>query len=477
MTDVQNKTLKYQRGISRLGKVVALVVVITFVGGGWWLWKEGRPWFHATQAYVYGFPMLMMDLTRESATSVSTAGQFGAPTNQFAVMTEYPDTSFHDVVRTGLDTLFAVAWADLDKEPLVLSVPDTDGRYYVIALFDMWTNIFASIGSRTTGTGAGDFLIVGPKWRGVPPDDVKQVYRSPSRYVWVNGQMRADGPTEYEVVNPLQKQYKLTPVSEWGNQYTPPREVPYIANPETEISPLERIRKMDAGEYFGRLARLLKDNPPLPADDSMVDILKSLGIEPGKDFDISRTDASSVRALQRAMGTFALLEKAVHVMPTNDGWAVMPDDIGDYGTDYMNRAGIAFVGLGAVQPIDVSYPVAFNDSDDDPFDGTGRYVLHFAKDQIPPTDVIWSVSMYDPDGFYVPNALNRYNLSAWMPLKYNEDGSLDIYIQADSPGADKESNWLPAPASGTFNLVTRIFWPDESVLDHTWQMPGVKKVM
>jgi hypothetical protein len=471
MTEPHNK-----REHNKLGKVIALILAITFAGGGWWVWQEGRPWFHATQAYIYGFPMMMMDLTREAATAVPRAGQFGAPVNQFAVMTEYPDVSFRAVVRTGLDTLFAVAWADLEKEPLVLSVPDTDGRYYVIALFDMWTNIFASIGSRTTGTETGHFLIVGPDWQGTPPPDVKQVYRSPSRFVWVNGQMRADGPKDYDVVNPLQQQYKLTPLSRWGRSYTPPAEVPVTTSADTRMPALERIRNMDAGEYFGRLARLLKDNPPLPADDPMVDTLNYLGIEPGKDFDISGVDSSSARALQRAMGTFSILEKAVHVMPTQDGWAVMPDDIGDYGTDYINRAGIAFVGLGAVQPIDVSYPVAFNDSEDDTFDGASRYVLHFEKDQLPPTNVTWSVSIYDPDGFYVPNAINRYNLAAWMPLKYNANGSLDIYIQAESPGLDKESNWLPAPASGTFNLVTRIFWPDKTVLDGSWAMPGVKKV-
>ena len=120
--------------------------------------------------------------------------------------------------------------------------------------------------------------------------------------------------------------------------------------------------------------------------------------------------------------------------------------------------------------------MAFNDSEDEPFDGASRYVLHFEKDQLPPTNVTWSVSMYDPDGFYVPNAIIRYNLAAWMPLKYNADGSLDIYIQAESPGTDKESNWLPAPENGSFNLVTRIFWPDKAVLDGSWVMPGVKKV-
>lgn len=472
----QNMTMYHQRGASSLGKVIVLFLVIVVAGGGWWAWKDGRPWYQATQAYIYGFPMMMMDLTRESATATSTAGQFVAPVNQFAVMTEYPDASFRAVVRTGLDTLFAVAWADLDKEPLVLSVPDTGGRYYVIALFDMWTNIFASIGSRTTGTEAGHYLIVGPQWQGTPPADVKQVYRSPSRFVWVNGQMRADGSKDYNVVNPLQQQYKLTPISNWGEPYTPPAEVPFTANPDTMISPLERIRNMDAAEYFGRLAGLLKSNPPLPGDGAMVGTLMKLGIEPGKDFDISKADPANARAMQRAMVTFDILEKGVHMMPTKDGWAVMPTNIGDYGTDYMNRAGIAFVGLGAVQPHDVSYPVAFNDGEDLPFDGASRYVLHFDKGQLPPTNVTWSVSMYDPDGFYVDNAINRFNLAAWMPLEYNPDGSLDIYIQSQSPGADKASNWLPAPENGTFNLVVRNFWPRDEMLDGSYTMPPVMRV-
>src|SRR5205085_1333646 len=140
---------------------------------GWWVLKQGRPWVYGLEAYVYGFPLVMMDLTKEAAIAVPTAGETTAPINQFAVMTRYPDASFKAVARTGLDTLFAVAWADLDKEPFVLSVPDTGGRYYVIALFDMWSNVFASIGKRTTGTGAGSFLIAGHGWQGHPPPEVK----------------------------------------------------------------------------------------------------------------------------------------------------------------------------------------------------------------------------------------------------------------------------------------------------------------
>jgi len=192
-----NKGSRKRRWLS----IASIVVVLLALVGGYWYMKKGRPLLYGAEVYVYGFPMIMMDLTKEASTAVSKPGEFTAPINQFSVMTHYPDASFRAVVRTGLDSLFACAWADLDKEPLVLSVPDTKDRYYVIALFDMWSNAFASIGKRTTGTDAGNFLIAGPGWQGAPPANVKQVFRSPTRFVWVNGQMQANGPKDYEVVN------------------------------------------------------------------------------------------------------------------------------------------------------------------------------------------------------------------------------------------------------------------------------------
>ena len=470
MTNPQNKT---KRG--KLWKVILIIVAIALASGGWWVWKEGRPWYYGVKAYIYGFPLVVMDITREVSTAVPTPGEVTAPVNQFSVMTKYPDASFRLIPRTGLDTQFALSWADLKAEPLVLSVPDTQGRYYVIALFDMWSNVFESIGSRTTGTASADFLITGPGWQGTPPPGIKRVFQSPTRYVWVNGQMQSNGPQDYDVVNTLQKQYKLTPISAWGQAYTPPDEVPVDPGIDT-TPPLEQVKRMDANAFFGRLARLMKDNPPFPDDAPMLEKLKVLGIESGKDFDISKLDANIARRLKRAMGAYALLEMGVQKLETANGWVVIPDNFANYGTDYLTRAGIALIGLGGIWPKDILYPVAFLDVDDKALDAANRYVLHFDKGQPPPAKATWSVSMYDPDGFYVPNQLDRYHLAAWMPLKYNPDGSLDIYIQSESPGADKESNWLPAPASGPFNLVTRIFWPEETVLNHTWQMPGVKKV-
>ena len=357
----------------------------------------------------------------------------------------------------------------------MLSVPDTPDRYYVIALFDLWSNVFASIGKRSTGTGAGNFLIAGPGWQGTPPADVKQVLRSPTRFVWVNGQMQADGPKDYAAVNALQKQYKLTPLSAWGQPYAPPAEVAVAPGVDTKTPPLAQVQKMDAGAFFGRLARLMKDNPPAPADAPMVEKLKAVGLEPGKDFDITKIDPDTAKGLQRAMDGFDLLAKGVKKLKTANGWIVMPKDMGHYGTDYETRAGIAFVGLGAIQPVDIAYPTAFDDGDGKPLDGSRRYVLHFEAGQKPPARITRSLSIYDPQGYYAPNTIDRYHLAAWMPLQDNADGSLDLYIQADSPGPGKQANWLPAPKSGPFNLVLRIFWPRESMLDGSYKVPPLRE--
>jgi hypothetical protein len=474
LIDMTRERRSLGRPLGRWALIAVVVLLVAAVLGRGYL-REGRAWVYGLQAYLYGFPLVVMDLTKDAAMA-PIPGEITAPINQFSVMTHYPDASFRAVPRTGLDTLFACAWADLDKEPLILSVPETGGRYYVIALFDMWSNVFASIGARTTGTGATSFLIAGPRWQGTPPADVKGTYRSPTRFVWVNGQMQANGAPDYDVVNALQKQYKLTPLSAWGQPYSPPAEVPVAQGADVKTPPTEQIRKMDAGTFFARVARLMKDNPPAPSDGPIVEKLRTLGIEPGQDFDIKTIDPYVARGLERAMGAFALLEKGVKELKTKDGWIVIPSDFANYGTDYETRAGIALIGLGGIWPKDVSYPTAFLDGENKPLDAANRYVLHFDKGQTPPTDVAWSVSMYDPQGYYVPNAINRYNLAAWMPLQYNADGSLDIYIQAAPPGADKEANWLPTPPSGPFNMTVRIFWPKDAVLDGTYALPPVKKV-
>lgn len=458
-----------------LKRILVTLLVLVTVAGGWYL-KAGKPWLYAVQAYLYGFPMIIMDLTRQQMTAVEKPEGVNAPTNQFGVMASFPDVTFRAVPRTGLDSLFATSWADLAQEPLILSVPETSGRYYVIALFDYWSNVFASIGSRTTGNEAGNYLITGPGWEGEQPEGIDGIYRSPTRWVWVNGQMRADGPNEEELTTNLQNRYMLTPLSQWGKQYTPPARVDRENYAVSKAAPPEQIREMSPQRFFGRLADLMGENPPAPEDAPMLETMAELGIIPGKKLNFDTLKAGQQKALRRAMSAFSLLLKGSQKLETNQGWVVMPHNLADYGTDYLTRAAISLVGLGAVWPKDIMYPMAFQDSEDKPFDGSISYILHFDKGGLPPTNVVWSVSMYDPAGFYVPNDINRYNISSWMEPVFNKDGSLDIYIQAASPGKEKEANWLPSPPEGTFNLVTRIFWPEKSALDGTWNMPGVKEV-
>jgi hypothetical protein len=236
---------------------------------------------------------------------------------------------------------------------------------------------------------------------------------------------------------------------------------------------------MDAGQFFNTLAHLMRDNPPTQADAPMVEKMKRLGIAPGQYFDIANADPAVRDALQGvpkpAQDRIASHFKAAgeHI----NGWAYTTHT-GDYGTDYLQRATVTYFGLGANRPQDAVYPTSVTDANGKPYDGANKYVIHFPKGQMPPVKGFWSITMYNPQFFFVPNNLNRYDISARNALKANPDGSTNIYIQKDSPGADKESNWLPAPA-GKFVLMLRMYWPNDkppSILDGSWKPPAVTLV-
>jgi hypothetical protein len=363
---------------------------------------------------------------------------------------------------------------DLETDAIVLSVPDTNDRYYVFSMMNMWTDVFGSVGKRTTGTGPGNFLIVGPNWKGSAPADVKATFRSPTRYAWLLGQTQANGPDDFAAVNALQAQYKLTPLSAWGKPYTPPDNVPVDAKVVLNAIPPDQVARMDAGTFFNRLALAMKDNPPYAEDGPALEKLKKLGIEPGKPFDIGKIDPGIVRGLEKAVKEVPIkMQEGVPKMSNVNGWINMLT-LGRYGTDYNTRAGVAYMGLGANQREDTVYPTAYVDGDGNPLDSAHKYVMRFEKDQLPPTNATWSVSQYQGN-FYVVNALNRYAIAPWMPLKFNADGSLDIYLQAESPGAEKQSNWLPTPP-GPFNLTLRNYFPKEAAYDGSYKVPPVKKV-
>ena len=436
---------------------------------------EQRVFEIGVQAYIYAYPMVLMELTRQISTNARAPAGVLAPMNQFAHMRAFPDHTFREVVRPNVDTLYSIVWFDVAKEPLVLFVPDTAGRYYVLQMLDMWTDVFAAPGSRTSGTKAGHFAIVGPRWNGKLPDGVERL-RCPTNIGWIIGRTQTNGKADYENVHRIQDGFKLTPLSQWGKPYAPPAESAVEPTVDMKTPPPLQLAKMSAQTYFEMFAELMKNNPPHELDWSMVAQLGQIGIVPGKDFAFFKLDPQTQKALERAVGEGHRMidERIERSGEFVNGWTITREGMGNYGTSYLQRAAIALIGLGANVPDDAVYPMSFVDSERKPYNGRNRYVLHFDNGQLP-VNAFWSLTMYDEDGYLVENSIQRYGIGDRDELRFNNDGSLDIYIQHESPGKDKEANWLPAPKD-TFNLVIRLYWPKIEILTGAWNPPAVERI-
>ena len=426
------------------------------------------------QAYVYAYPMVLMEITRRVMTNVEAPSASRMPMNRFGHLRAFPDHTMREVVRPNADTLYSLAWFDVSKEPQVLSISDTGGRYYMLPMLDMWTDIIAAPGSRTSGTKAANFAIVGPTWRGSLPDGVETV-RSPTSIGWILGRTQTNGAADYENVHRIQDGYKLTPLGRWGKPYTPPAKSPVNPTWDMKTPPPVQVARMSAKDYFELFAKLLKDNPPHEFDWNMVEQLKQIRIIPGEDFSFSELSAEKQKALERAVGDAQKIIAAALQVEVVNGWQTAREMMGTYGTSYSRRAYVALIGLGANVPEDAVYPMSKVDSNGKPYDGSQRYVLHFDKGELPPVRGFWSLSMYDEKMYFADNPIRRYAIGDRDKLQFNKDGSLDIYIQHASPGKNRESNWLPAP-KGRFDLILRAYWPMLEVLTGGWNPPAVKRV-
>jgi hypothetical protein len=440
----------------------------------------------AVDAYVYFYPLVTMEITRRQLTTIEPGkSSFGGPMNRFTNVQAFPAADVKVVVRPNFDTLYSSGWLDLTKEPVVVSVPDTGGRYYLLPMLDMWSDVFASPGWRTTGTQAGNFLVVPSGWR--PdlrdrfveelklPKDTQRI-DAPTPYVWIIGRTKTDGPADYDAVHKIQAGYKITLLSEWG-QTPKPVEVKIDPSVDMKTPPKIQVDTMPAGKYFADAAELLKLQPPHITDQPIVARMKRIGIEPGKSFDIAKLEPAVRMGLESAPeDAQKLMEwKVATLARVANNWSMNTDTMGVYGNYYLKRAMVAQIGLGANLPEDAIYPLNLGDEAGKPLDGANRYTIHFEKDATPPVNAFWSVTLYDPDGFQVANSLNRFAVSSWMPFKYNPDGSLDLYFQNDSPGKDKEANWLPAP-KGAFNLTMRLYSPKSEALTGKWNPPPVTRL-
>jgi hypothetical protein len=429
----------------------------------------------AVDAYIYGYPLVLMDVTKKVATNVPKAEGEKAPVNQIAHLRAFPDYTFTDVVSPNADTLYSSAWLDLATEPMVLSVPDVGKRYYLMPLLDAWTNVFASPGTRTTGNRKADFAVVGPDWRGKLPLGIQEI-KSPTNIVWLIGRTQTDGKRDYANVHVIQDNYMLTPLSAWSKLYSPPTNVPVETGIDMKTPPVDQVARMNAATFFARLNILMKDNPPAAADKNALKRFAAIGVEPGQPFDLKGQDPAVAKGLEQAVRAAQAKIVAEAGRPHGkivNGWQVI-SNTGSYGTNYLWRAVVALIGLGANLPEDAVYPHATADAAGQPLTGAHRYVVRFPKGQLPPVGAFWSLTMYNDKQAFVQNPLNRYAIGDRDKLKFNDDGSLSLYIQHNSPGKEKESNWLPAPAD-SFNLFMRLYWPKKDVVDGAWKMPPIEQ--
>ena len=417
----------------------------------------------AQEAYVYLYPLVLMDLTRKQMTNLDPkVSPIGGPANAFTHLRAFPPAEMRSVIRPNFDTLYSLAWLDLTGGPVVVSTADTGGRYFMLEMLEMWTDVFAVPGKRTNGTGPANLAVIPPGWSGQIPPGVEAIH-APTPHVWIIGRTQTNGVKDYDAVHKIQEGYKITFLADWGKT---PRKVEQKIDPRVDVKtePVKLVNEMPAIAYFKYGAELMKVNAPHITDWSINARMKQIGLEAGKSLDDGRV-STDVLTRGAAAGLKLMRDKVPTIARVANGWGMNTDTMGVYGNFYLKRAIVAMVGLGANQPEDAIYPLNISDADGKPVMAENKYILHFNKEELPPVDAFWSLTMYDSEGFQVANSINRFAIGDRDALKFNGDGSLDLYIQNQNPGSDKESNWLPAPKSGGLGLTMRLYTPKPKVID------------
>jgi hypothetical protein len=431
----------------------------------------------AIEAYLYASPIVQMEVHRRVLTNqeASDGKQMRGPMNQFTHLRNFPDASVREVVGPNFDTLYSWLWYDVSDEPLVISLPESTGHYFLIPIVDAWTDVFASPGTRTTGPGAFTFALVGPDWRGALPEGVEKIH-SPTSFGWLPGRTRASRTTIAEA-NAFQDQLQAVPLSRWGQPYTPPAGT---VDPDIvmEVPPSQQVRAMDAPTFWSLFGELWQANPPHSFDYPLLHRMARLGLETSQPIDFDALPSQSRRVLTRAvqLGQQRIDDYWANPGRIRNGWWFDLQPLGNWGMAYLMRATIAWWAIGANIPEDALYPLGMIDNTGQPLDGANNYVLHFAEGELPPVDGFWSLSMYDSQMFQVANPIDRFAIGDRDELAVNEDGSLSLYIQHESPGKDKESNWLPSPPSGGIIPIMRLYGPQQDAIVGRWDPPEWRRV-
>lgn len=442
------------------------------------------------KAYDYGQPVLDAERIYKTSTSVTVATEQGyAPVNQFSHFKHLTTNKESVVVAPNDDTLYAVAWLKLNAQPMVLHVPEAN-RFDVVEMVSPWTENFANVGTEASGIYApGNYLVVGPGTdEGMEEVAGLKVIHSPYDRAWLIGRVVVEGPADTPNALAIEEQMEIVPFKKWAKEglaYKAPPPKKEVTEPTVAHIPGTE-GKENKLRYWKALGKALKEFPPPAADKAILEGLATVNIGPGKEPTKSNDGKGVLTGLKEAVAEGPALV-LLHVKEAyeagfvkHNGWLVV--DAGKYATNYLLRAEVDRLGVGALSPNVSIYPLALTDDTAAKLNATSkRYVVHFPAGDFPfPVKAFWSLSMYEASGFFVPNALERYALGNRSQLHFNEDGSLNVYLQTGEPTSEQQAeNWLPAPA-GEFHVIIRLYATDpediEPILEGTagWQTPKIE---
>jgi len=421
------------------------------------------------EAWIYAFPMLMHYQTMEKQLLDPSAAEYVGGFNRFRHYSQLYTPANREIVTPNNDTPYSWAWLDLRSEPHVLSVPAVDAdRYYVHQLVDQYTHNFAYVGVLSTGREAGDYLIAGPNWQGPVPKGIKAVLRSETEIVMLLGRTGLKNADDMPAVRALQEQYRLRGLHEYSGSPGP------LAAPAIDWPAWES--KTGLGPSFiAVLNQILALCPTQPAEQALRERFARIGIVPGQAFDFAMLPVEKQQAIAAGIKQ-AQAQLQQTAAQTRSTLGLFGNREAMHG-NYLNRAVGAYLGIYGNSVDEAFYTGSRLDNQGQPLQGGRRYRLRFAPGQLPPASEFWSLTLYDlPDRQLVANPLDRYCLSSRDQLQRDADGGLTLWMQANSPGAGEESNWLPTPKNGAFNVILRLYGPKQEVVEQKWRMPVVEVI-
>lgn len=465
--------------MKKIAKLIGLMLVMMLATGcttSNTQTKEQSQWETLYDAYVYTFPLVLVNATMGKMTNTVEPTTTQAPVNQLFHSHNLANASAKDVVTINTDTLYSQAFLDLSATPMVFVMPKTD-RFCSGEMMDAYTNAVKITGSGSDNPDQTAFLITGPDYSGEIPVNLTQV-AMPTNMAWILCRVLSYGEEDLANVYAIQNKMQLLPLA---NYLSGEADIPGKGtfNESNNFIPIEHVLQMTPGEFFDTANQLMVANPPASEDQAMIEKISAVGVGPGLQFDeaiLGDSGQEKWSEMIKGLSTTLFNDSQDFLVQMNN-WRFFGEPVAEFGTEYDYRALIALNGLAA-NPVSVAiYPNASTDSDGETFDGTNDYVIHFDKDQLPPTNEkgFWSITAYDSDNFLIDNPINRYSINDRSAVVYNQDGSLDLLLQTAAPAdTTLANNWLPISADN-FHLYLRIYLPQKTVLDGTWQPPTIKK--